>query len=682
MAEGGGEEQAKGAASGAPDVFISYASQDAALANDIVETLERNGLRCWIAPRDVTPGAHYADAIILAIGGAKALVLVLSDGAFASKHVGKEIERASSKGRAIIALRTGAAPLPPAFEYFLSESQWIDVEVGGVAGIAAKLIEAVRSHLDPSVAGEPHAHSDPPVASRGVAARRMRWMLAASVAALSLVLAYFVVNKLWLEKPIAEQSPVSEIASATDHAAPGVPEKSIAVLPFVDMSEKHDQEYFSDGLSEELINHLAQNSDLKVIARTSSFAFKGKNEDMRSIATKLGVAHLLEGSVRKEGNTLRITVQLIRASDGVHLWSEIYDRKLNDIFKLQDEISTTVAKALNAVLNMTLAAGGQPASKGTTNIAAYNLVLQGNYFFWRGEKGDEAKAAEYFQQALKLDPRYALAWAKLARAYAWLGYVGELSTAEAVVRGRDAAERALAIDPNCAEGYYARGNISRLIVGDWTAAISDYERAVALDPHSELSDYAQSNILGLKGVMSGRVGDAIDSLHRRLERNPLDTTTLAELAMYQQYVGHLSESAATFRKLLELNPAYATAQSQYGLTLLLMGKNAEALAAAEKESDEASKLQVLACVYWAMGRRAEADSALGALEQGFADRNEYTIAAAHACRGDADAGFAWLDRAYQQRKGSLIDLKTDPLFRKLHDDPRFNALLRKAKLPE
>jgi len=467
---------------------------------------------------------------------------------------------------------------------------------------------------------------------------------------------------------------------ATTPAA--IPEKSIAVLPFVDMSEKHDQEYFSDGLSEELIDHLAHIPDLKVIARTSSFAFKGRNEDMRSIAAKLGVANLLEGSVRKAGEELRITAQLIRASDGVHLWSEIYDRKVNDIFKVQDEISTTVAKALNVALNTTNAARVQRASRETTNIEAYNLFLQGDYFFWRGNSGDDAKAVEYLQRALKLDPRYAVAWARLARVYAFQGLVGELAAREAESRARDAVQRALAVDPNCAEAYYARGNIFGQIVGDWTAAASDYGKAAALDPYGEIGERAQMTSQFYKAAIDGSFGESIRRLRRDLERNPLATETMTLLAQNQQMNRQLAESAATYRKLLELNPAYATGQAQYALTLLLMGKNAEAFAAANKESDVEMKLAALASVYWNLGRRTESDSALTALEREFADSNAYDVAAAHAYRGEADAAFMWLDRAYQINRGSLLLVKFDQLFRKLHGDPRFDALLRKVKLVE
>jgi TolB-like protein len=490
---------------------------------------------------------------------------------------------------------------------------------------------------------------------------------------------------LWHFARATQEAPALRAAATAPTTAVATPavaisDKSIAVLPFVDMSEKHDQEYFSDGLSEELIDHLAHIPDLKVIARTSAFAFKGKNEDMRTIAAKLGVANLLEGSVRKAGGELRITAQLIRASDGVHLWSEIYDRKLIDIFKVQDEISRTVAKALNAALNGTPASGAQSAAKGTTNIEAYNLVLQGNYFLSRFDKGDVARAIEQYRRAVRLDRQYVLAWAKLARAYANLEVVGDGQPAsEATIKGRDAAEQALAIDPNCAEAYYARGAI-RSFLGDWAGAQSDYERAAALDPYGEVGDSAEGKILFVRAQSSAKLGDFIYWVRRRLERDPLDTNSMFSLAISQQVTEHLDESAATFRKILERDPAFLLAPAQYGMTLLLMGRNAEAFAAAQNEADEETKLWALACIYWAMGQRAKADSALGMLEHGWGDQSAYDIAAVHAYRGEADAAFAWLDRAYNRRKGSLGWLKVDPLFRNLRSDPRFDAWLRKAKL--
>jgi tetratricopeptide (TPR) repeat protein len=240
----------------------------------------------------------------------------------------------------------------------------------------------------------------------------------------------------------------------------------------------------------------------------------------------------------------------------------------------------------------------------------------------------------------------------------------------------------LALDPDCAEAYYARANISRLIDGDWSASIADNERAAALDPRGEVGVNARANNLNAKTQLSARFDEAIAFARQRLEKDPLDTETMYDLAWFEQDAGRLEDSEATSRRLLEQNPDFVTANAQYATTLLLMGKSPEALVVAEKESDDASRYLALGCVYWAMGRHAESDATLAALTRGFADRKAYEIASFHACRGEADATFSWLDRAYQQRKGSLGNLKGDPLLRKLRDDPRFNALLRKAKLSE
>jgi TolB-like protein/Flp pilus assembly protein TadD len=674
MSSGTGEGQSSQPATPrAPDeAFISYASQDISVAAAIVEALERKGVRCWIAPRNVRPGTVYADAIVGAINESKALVLVLSANAMSSAHVGREVERAASKRKQLIAFRIDSAPLSQELEYFLSNSQWIDMPKQGMPTALTKLAESLTQGSTTSPKDE--------FLGSGRGSKRTISIIAGLVGvsfAVAVGVHFSLLNRGGSQTSFRAAATETRTKSA---ASVVVSDKSIAVLPFVDMSEKHDQEYFSDGLSEELIDHLAHIPDLKVIARTSSFAFKGKNEDMRSIATKLGVANLLEGSVRKSGGELRITAQLIRASDGVDLWSESYDRKLTDIFKVQEEISTTVAKALNIALSTS--GSEQAVSNGTANVESYNLLLQGSYFFFRGHTGDVERAVETLQKAVKIDPRYAVAWARLARVYAWQGNVGELTAAKAEAKARDAVQRALAIDPDCAEAYYARGNIFFQVVGDWTAANSDYKKALTLDPLGDIGDHARRNILNLKAAMSGETDELIASLRRTLERSPLDTEALETLASIQQSNGKLAESAATFRRLLELNPAYATAQAGLGLTLLQMGKYDDALAEAEKESDEATKLQVLSCIYWAMGRRTESDSALGALEQRFATSNAYEIATVHAYRGEAAAAFAWLGRADQTLKASLLYIKSDPLLRNLHGDPRFDALLRTAKLVE
>jgi len=294
VSEGSIEPQATHLQSRLPDVFISYASPDRSIADTVCGALERAGTTCWIAPRDVTPGEFYADAIVHGIDAAKVMVLVLSQNATASPHVVREIERATSKGRPVVSFRIDMTSMPPALEYFLNASHWLDTSASGITPALPKLIDAVKRLLAPGT-----GPADSPSIGR-------------------------------------EKSPKPVTASPS--AVFGT--NSIAVLPFANMSADQDQEYFSDGLAEEIINLLAHIPGLKVIARTSAFAFRGKEQDIRGIADALGVTHVLEGSVRRAGNRLRITGQLIQAVDGTHLWSERYDRELSDIFAIQDEIST------------------------------------------------------------------------------------------------------------------------------------------------------------------------------------------------------------------------------------------------------------------------------------------------------------------------------------------------------
>lgn len=661
------------APSDAAQAFISYASADGATANAVCAALEREGVKCWIAPRDVAPGEFYAANIVHAIDATRLVVLVLSRHAADSAHVLREVERASAKRHPMLSFRIDVTPLPDGLEYFLNTSQWLDASAAGVERTLPRLVDAVKAVLAKSTVAP---HVAPNSIATPQANRQTRQVLGALAALAAIVLAYLAIDRFWMSDRVDAQ----ESSLVANSSSPTTPDNSIAVLPFSDLSELKDQEYFSDGLSEELIDHLAQNTELKVVARSSSFAFKGKNVDVRAIAATLGVTNLLQGSVRKAGDRLRITAQLIRATDGVLLWSETYDRKLDDIFKLQDEISTMVAKALDAALNLVPGTGTQSAVRQAANIEAYNLMLQGNYYFWRGNKGDEAKAVDFFQQALEKDPQYALAWAKLARVYAWQGAIGDLASDEAIVKSRGTAEHALAIDPNCAEAYYARGNMHRLLAGDWTRALSDFERALALDPNGQVGVSAQGNLHNLKASVSGQLGDLIDFDKRGLERNPVDSNILQDLAGAQQRAGQLEDSSVTFRRLLEVNPSFSTAWAGYAVSLLLMGENTKALAMAEKEPDEVSRLAALSMIHWSLDRRAESDRVLRTLEKSAAGRMAYEIAGVYAFRGEADTAFAWLDRAFQQRMGSLANLRTDPLLQKLRGDPRYGALLRKAKL--
>jgi TolB-like protein/DNA-binding winged helix-turn-helix (wHTH) protein len=450
-------------------------------------------------------------------------------------------------------------------------------------------------------------------------------------------------------------------------------DKSVAVLPFVDMSEKKDQEYFSDGLSEELINHLSRSHGLKVIARTSSFQFKGRNEDVRSIAGRLGVAHLLEGSVRKAGQELRVTTQLIRASDGVQLWSQTYDRNLADIFKVQDEISDRVAKALNATLAITGPIGRE------SDVEAYNLVLEGNYYKARQTKGNVEKAVQLYKKAIDISPSYALAWARLASAYFDLEVANGTPTAEDDAKILDALDRAIHLDPNLVWAYYTRAGYEMVIKWDWAAVRADEERMRAIDPGNT---YLLPSALGDMALVSGHVAEAVEHYQREIELNPLDPFSLYAIGLALCASNRLQECLQYRLRLQQLHPDFGGADSLVGMARLYLGQLPEALDAMEKEPEKDLRLAGLALVYTAMGKRAESDAALRALEGSFASSNAYEIAQIHAYRGEADAAFEWLQRSYRTHNSKVLSVKTDPLLRSLHGDRRFKTLLAKLSLPE
>ncbi|HST12248.1 MAG TPA: TIR domain-containing protein, partial [Terriglobales bacterium] len=397
MSEDSGERQATDLPTGTPDVFLSYASPDRSIADAVCGALERAGMTCWIAPRDVTPGEFYADAIVRGIDAAKVMVLVLSQNAAASPHVVREIERATSKGRPVVSFRIDMTSMPPALEYFLNASHWLDTSASGITATLSKLTDAVKRLLAPGA-----SPADAPSIRR---------------------------DKL--------PSPVAASASAIPRA------NSIAVLPFANMSADRDQEYFSDGLAEEIINLLAHIPGLKVIARTSAFAFRGKEQDIRGIADALGVTHILEGSVRRAGNRLRITGQLIHAADGTHLWSERYDRELSDIFAIQDEISTAIVGALRVQLSK-----GDALPRYTPNLAAYEAYLKAMHLAAKVTPDSLELARQCYERASELDRGFALPHIGLGHYWGSVMMFCGRPAREAVPAARAEARRALEIDPS------------------------------------------------------------------------------------------------------------------------------------------------------------------------------------------------------------------------------------------
>jgi TolB-like protein/Flp pilus assembly protein TadD len=446
---------------------------------------------------------------------------------------------------------------------------------------------------------------------------------------------------------------------------------AIAVLPFNDMSADKSQEYFSDGLTEELTDLLAKNPKLRVTSRTSAFSFKGKEVNIKTIAQQLNVTHVLEGSVRKAGDQLRITAQLIEVATDSHLWSQTYDRKLENIFAVQDDISASVAGALKATLE------GQPAKTKETNPEAYNAYLQGRYFLDRRSKEDLEKAIGYYEQALQIDPNYARVWVELSQVHGSQADRGYLPVDEGYSKARKEAEKALELDPKLAEAHTNMGWIKMIYDWDWTGADAAFKRALELEPGN--AD-AVRGAAALAGTL-GRFDEAIQLDRRAIELDPLRVSTYNNLAVHSYYAGRWDEAEIAFRKALELNPQYPRAHERLGCIYLAQSKPEEALAEMQKEHEPAWRGQGLALAYHAAGKKKEADAALADYIEKYQNDAAYQIAEIYAYRGETDKAFEWLERAYKQRDGGLAEMKGDPLLRNIEHDPRYLPFLQKMKLP-
>jgi len=691
VAEGEGDGQTTGAQSAAPDVFISYASQDAAVANAVVEAIESDRMKCWIAPRDVTPGAFYADAIAHAIDGARTVVLILSHNAADSQHVLREVERAASKRHPVVSLRIDQAPISAGLEYFLNTSQWLDASGGDIARSMPKLIAAVRVAIRAPVV-TPEAPPTPRAPTLSPPARSSKRTAIIIASLIGLAMGGYAVDRLWLASPRAASAPAptsvptaAEPVPAAAPAASEIPDKSVAVLPFVDMSEKKDQEYFSDGLSEELIDKLTKVPDLRVPARTSSFYFKGKQTTIADIAKALSVSHVLEGSVRKSGNKLRVTAQLIRVDNGYHIWSETYDRPLDDVFKVQDDIAGAVVNALKASLLSATSNRNAP----TTSTEAYTAYLEGRSIFLRGSTSAEMeKAAEYFHRALNLDPAFAPAWAELSIVRLW--QVWYFPVEGAAEEARNAADRASAVDSALPEAHVAVGRVRETLDWDWDGADKEFRRALEISPMNARVLRSAADI----PLVRAEFDKAVPLYLQSKAQDPLDESTLAQLAWMYYFMGQLADAESAYRELLDLYPAstgsVAGAHWELAMVLLARGQQLEALKEMQRERPATRANQGFAIIYHAMGREAESNAAMAAAERDYSrhaaakysDSGAAWIACAHAYRGEVDQALTWLNRAYESRDFGLLFLNGSPLLRNVKADPRYKGFQRKMKLPD
>jgi len=456
-----------------------------------------------------------------------------------------------------------------------------------------------------------------------------------------------------------------------------VSEKSVAVLPFVDMSQNRDQEYFSDGLSEELLNLLSKNPNLKVICRTSSFSFRGKDEDVRTIGEKLGVANVVEGSVQKSGNKVRITAELINAIDGTSRWSETFDRTMDDIFKVQDEIAGTVVQELKAAL-LNEQEGGSPAPR---NMEAYNLFLLGRYFLQRGGEENIARSIDTFKKALSIDSTDAQVWTELAKAYSTQADFGYASTREGYARARATVRKALLLDSRLADAHEVMAWISMAYDWDWPAADTEFRSAISLEPGNAET---LRNMATLSAIL-GKKDNAIDVFKKSIALDPLKFGSQASFFFYVFqlfYMNHLRDAKEACTKALESDSQTVLVHVLRGFVSVLDGRPDAAVSDVANETDPNFRLWGSAILYYARGRKDSADEAIQQYEAKYQNVAAYQVGEVYAYRGEADNAFRWLDRAYMQRDGGLLLMKCDPFLNNIRRDARYSALLSKMKLPE
>jgi TolB-like protein/tetratricopeptide (TPR) repeat protein len=680
-------------------IFLSYASQDAMAARGIGAALRAAGLEVWFDQNELRGGDAWDEMIRRQIAECALFIPIISANTASRLEGYFRLEWALADQRTQRMARNKPFIVPACIDSTpesgadVPESfvrvQWSRLPGGPAPAAFAEHIAgllgaergrtAVAGGMPPRIpAGDPASplESTP---SGGAAQfphrlNRRVWIGAVAIAAL-LVAVLLIATRIGL-RPAAPPAPqAATVLNASPGVAvtvPNIPEKSIAVLPFIDMSEKKDQEYFSDGLSEELLDLLAQVPDLRVAARTSSFFFKGKAEDVAAIGRKLRVAHVLEGSVRKAGSKIRITAQLIRADNGYHLWSKSYDRDVRDIFMVQDEISSAVVDALKVQL---LSARPPMSRHQTDNVEAYSQYLLGNQLRFRDDPQANGQARIAYQKAIALDPRYAAAYSGLSDAE--LRIADQLTNdPQAYGRALAAAEKAMALAPDAPEGYWARGQLRYSYYFDWSGAQSDFEKAVTLDAAFEPAALQLANLQ----ATLGRLPVAIESLRQVAARDPLASRAwrrLGRLLLDSAQYGEVPDVIAHIH-------AIGTDPVEFllkGDLELFQGRPQAALEQFRRHPNPVWRGIGIAMAEHDLGHGAESQKSLDDVIHIGGDALAYQYATVYAWRNDRDEAFRWLDRGFQRHDGGLTALKADRYVANLRGDARYAQLLEKLHLP-
>ena len=659
-------------------VFLSYASQDAEAAQRICEALRAAGLEVWFDQSELRGGDAWDQSIRKQIKTCALFIPVISCHTHERREGYFRLEWNLALDRSRLISTTQAFFVPVVIDDTREDDEEVPEKIrdihwtrlpGGVT--PAAFVERVQDLLsgETSTTARAHPESGTVVAIKGrsPASGWSRRVLPVAVAVVALgAIAYLAIDRSWISKPAA-----SALFTPPPH--------SIAVLPFVNLSGDKEQEYFSDGLTEELLNSLAEINELQVAARTSAFSFKGTNADIGTIARKLNVGAVLEGSVRRSANTIRITAQLINAITGFHLWSKTYDRDLGDVLKLQTEIATSVAGALKVTLLGDVAAKVELG--GTRNPAAFDAYLRGRKAARSVRDAKDYPAAiSLYTEAIRLDPHYALAFA--GRSIAFSAAAQEAGTAAAIREGYDKAQadarEALALAPDLAQAHLALASVSENATLDFTQASNEYERALVLAP-------GNAQVLRSSGVFAARMGhfDAgVAAARRAVALDPLTRNSHLGLGQALYPARRYEEAVAAFAEGISLDPDFKGTYGERGLAYYGLGDLERARASCETKPDFWASQWCLAVTYDKLGRHADAEAELEKLKAYGGDGAAYQYATIYVQWGNKAKALEWLQTALKLRDPGLINVKTDPLLDALRQEPRFQAIERELKFPD
>jgi TolB-like protein/tetratricopeptide (TPR) repeat protein len=674
-------------------VFLSYASEDTTAAEKVCTALRAAGVDVWFDKSELRGGESWDASIRQQIKTCALFIPVISRNTQARGEGYFRLEWKLAVDRSYLIAADQAFLLPIVIDETADstarvperfrELQWTRLPGGATPpAFAERLARLLRLERDGTAPAAVPVSEAPARSELPPAASRVQPALLGMIAAAGLALGYVVVDRSVLSQrgadPRAEPgSAAASVPATVTVTAFNPPPHSIAVLPFENMSGDKDQEYFSDGLAEELLNSLSAIDGLQVAARTSAFSFKGTNTDIGTIARKLNVGAVLEGSVRRSARRIRITAQLINAVTGFHLWSKTYDRDTGDVLKLQTEIATSVAGVLQVTLLGDVA--GRVELGGTGNPAAFDAYLRGARADRSVRDANDLPAAiAAYTEAIRLDPHYALALA--ARSLAFSHLAGEAEGAGAVRASYDKAEvdarQALELQPGLAQAHLALAYLLEYTL-HLTQADDEYQRALALAP-------GNAEVLRLSGLFAtdkGHFDAGVAATRRAVVLDPLARNTHAALGRGLYAARRYEDALSAYAEAISLEPDYKASYGHRGLSFYGLGDLEQARAACEAKPEHWVSQLCLALVYEKLGRREDAEAALSKLKVAQGDAAAYQFATIYAQWGDRPKALAWLETAWRLRDPGLDNLKTDPLLDPLRNEPRFQAIERELKFP-